>query len=1621
MGRWTSIKKRNKTNLLTLFIFSIFLFSNLLVLSKSADLNVIVGKNNSVILKNPIEKLSDKLKELYFHVIENNLEEDKKIEVIILFDYSSGKKSVLTDFKIYLEGNKIKYEIKKEYTIIDGILMECFISDLKKNADYSKVISIWENGEAELIGNSENYIKKADFQGSNSFCNFTEIIGATNLWDLGYNGSNIIISVLDTGVDLTGQYDGDLGFPAEDNITLKTKVIGAVSMVPEEPLYYTDFNGRGTFHAGIACGIGKYNSSYKGVAPGASYLNVKIYDSIGITYWSFIISGIEWSLSHGADILLFCASIPGFYMDPVSMAINNVVEKGVIVVTPAGDEGGSYMSLDTPGMALKSITVGVYNHSNHNVADFSSRGPSLDFRMCPDILAPGINLIGPRAKVFSGSLDNFSILGYTLEDFGYSDFYIPEGTFPQPEYGSIIDGNYTMASGTGAASSVTSGAIALLLEAFPLATPELIRYALISTTIQISDDKNAVGTGLINVSASYNFLLDYFTAKQYNALNLPAPLIYPGFIYSQDSIKLTDSINRPPNLHAYDISALLSSQMMLPILMINNGSDYNFTTIHLLLNQFGLRYNNTRTNWFSEFNVIREMHQITLSPVGWEQYKRYLSILKVEDIELYIVAIVESWDYSAEYENDTYLFKNYTNRINAFKFNLYFFNLGITQINNLQLVSFFKADLFLNETAGNMTNYMEYNTASLDDICQYDENDELIYIYDENNNTYYDYTSNFTAIGFNSTSHNLSSWEIGNSTNLLIDLTQEDGSYNLANDSTYQQGLEDPGFAMIWDMAENFQPNDQINFTSILGTGIGTDNSSAYDALIDQMRLINSNITIYNNITDLIVLEVDFSRIGKLNERYESSVKIMNVGSTLINSTEVIFAINKTNEYGVLEVFSVIFLVENLKPFDILEFNANWTPTSVGVYTCGWILGLELIISLIGPDLGFFTANSDENIFNNYLVRNIFIIDYIQYQSWNLNSLFISPEKIDQIPFKIFFPGDLGIYNITIYSLTEISDLYVTIDDFGKQFCDFILLNFSAGLSDLLTGFGSKDDNQTDPAFSVDMTFNKTLNYDLVDPYFCIPLFVMAPPISRPGEIAFNISFYSQNVKFYDLLVNFTISDYRGRALFDVVHNNITLYMNGTDINFEWDERYDHPYGNFYGLRELWSNLEPKGATIVTLLPGIEYDLTALNFSSLTEDMEGTENLLGSILGGYYLENEVITTNNINHDIIQLFDVLILNDPESAYSINETEDIIEWVENGGVLVFFIENNTENNITTINNLLTKFNLTTSGYNSGNKFISSNNRTNLYNLFDGIGTIKLLDPVNIGKLNANSENVDLLCDYIGVATYGKGRVLAIGDKDMFGISGLESFSNSPFAVNIGKWAFNKFYDFNLSVVNNTVKTGDKIYLTANLLNYDEIKEYLDDDLFFISGFVYEDGTMINASLMGFEIPILPMFETQPGNFMVYFDTTWFDKTGDYYFVLLLDHPELAAETLTFKFTVIYQDPEPSYEEYEYPNPRYPHIFDIIAIILIILLSGMLWFYNFSKLKRRLSITPLEGKLLNQARTYINQANTLFKQMRLGIEMPDIKEIDKIRLLLSNRKRISLLLDDLKKFGEDIGEHY
>ncbi len=336
-------------------------------------------------------KIWEKIDPLILEKLSDSITLTEEIDVIILI----SENCVLAEIT-YLRN----LDIIRRFEIINGFLAHISLSIVYNIAVLEEVEGIWLDRAELAKPNSDLQVQFHEMIKSSSsyeeFNNYSEEIGATDLWSKGINGSGSVIAILDSGIDLTGQIGGDLDDFDEDMGTYDAKFVGAVSLVPEEPLYYTDFNGRGTYHAGIACGTGYNNISYRGIAPGANYLNVKVYDSFGLTYWSFLISGIEWSIQHSCDIILFCADIPGIYFDPISLAINKAVERGVVVIAPTGDDGPSYMSITTPGQALGAISVGAYDTQSNLVANFSGRGPGLDFSVGPDLVAPGKNLVGPN-------------------------------------------------------------------------------------------------------------------------------------------------------------------------------------------------------------------------------------------------------------------------------------------------------------------------------------------------------------------------------------------------------------------------------------------------------------------------------------------------------------------------------------------------------------------------------------------------------------------------------------------------------------------------------------------------------------------------------------------------------------------------------------------------------------------------------------------------------------------------------------------------------------------------------------------------------------------------------------------------------------------------------------------------------------------------------------------------------------------------------------------------------------------------------------------------------------------------------------------------------------------------
>ncbi|MET9832210.1 S8 family peptidase [Streptomyces sp. NPDC006385] len=251
-------------------------------------------------------------------------------------------------------------------------------------------------------------------------------IGVPTAWAKGYDGKGVKVAVLDTGVDTT-------------HPDLRTQVIAAKNFTSARDT--GDHFGHGTHVASIVAGTGaKSGGTYKGVAPGAKILNGKVLNDEGGGEDSDILAGVEWAAQQGADIVnlsLGSADAPG--VDPLETAVNKLSEqKGILFAIAAGNEGeGGAATLDSPGSAANALTVGAVDGKDA-LASFSSRGPTADGTLKPDVTAPGVDITAASVK----------------------------GSVIAEEYGEKPAG-YVTISGTSMATPHVAGAAALLKQQHP--------------------------------------------------------------------------------------------------------------------------------------------------------------------------------------------------------------------------------------------------------------------------------------------------------------------------------------------------------------------------------------------------------------------------------------------------------------------------------------------------------------------------------------------------------------------------------------------------------------------------------------------------------------------------------------------------------------------------------------------------------------------------------------------------------------------------------------------------------------------------------------------------------------------------------------------------------------------------------------------------------------------------------------------------------------------------------------------------------------------------------------------------------------------------------------------------
>jgi hypothetical protein len=309
---------------------------------------------------------------------------------------------------------------------------------------------------------------------------------------LGFSGQGIKVGFVDSGVDYKHP---DLA-----------AAIAAYVDTTGAGLKDEDGHGTGTASMVGAQGYYVYNSiinqymQVKGMAPDAKIYEAKVFDKF-VGWDSNIIAGIQWAVDNRVDILSCSVGTYDFISDgndPVALAMEKAVENGVTVFVSAGNEGPGQGTVNTPGTARGVIAVGAstfYREFSQEgflvdvggqtrsgqVIEWSSRPPTADGRMAPDIMAPGA-------------------FGWALAPTYYLSSSGAKGV---QEFG-----------GTSQASPVAAGCTALLMSAYKaeisdtLPSPAWWANFIRSTATNLGYPGYDQTSGLINVSSALSALLE---------------------------------------------------------------------------------------------------------------------------------------------------------------------------------------------------------------------------------------------------------------------------------------------------------------------------------------------------------------------------------------------------------------------------------------------------------------------------------------------------------------------------------------------------------------------------------------------------------------------------------------------------------------------------------------------------------------------------------------------------------------------------------------------------------------------------------------------------------------------------------------------------------------------------------------------------------------------------------------------------------------------------------------------------------------------------------------------------------------------------------------------------------
>ncbi|MFX0061947.1 MAG: S8 family serine peptidase [Candidatus Hermodarchaeota archaeon] len=406
-------------------------------------------------------------------------------------------------------------------------------------------LEIYENKEFQIFPKEIDYWKYTKSSKFPEGYDWTETINVAPLWAKDLDGTDIKLGILDTGISSSHQ---DLNVEYSESFTGREYDYTIDDIEG-------DFNGHGTHVAGIAAGSGSSsNGEYRGVAPGVRLYDLKCVNYVGMGTIAAVLAAIDKAVELNLDIISLSLGWDILQQNnPINLAVNMAVENGVTVVASAGNDGPNYYTVSSPGNAQRAITVGA-STINKSLNSFSSRGPTLDNRVVPDILAPG-------SKIISCLSEN------SLVNLAY------QSLSPAPILsGNLPNSNYVAFSGTSMATPAVAGTIALLKQAYQDATPDALRAAIVESANTINEPELAEGGGILDAEAAWELL---GATKQSGTYEITSILPKDNLLIFEEPIFAGE--NRTTDLiivkgHTSDLSLSLESGNISSFVHISNTS-----------------------------------------------------------------------------------------------------------------------------------------------------------------------------------------------------------------------------------------------------------------------------------------------------------------------------------------------------------------------------------------------------------------------------------------------------------------------------------------------------------------------------------------------------------------------------------------------------------------------------------------------------------------------------------------------------------------------------------------------------------------------------------------------------------------------------------------------------------------------------------------------------------------------------------------------------------------------------------------------------------------------------------------------------------------------------------------